>query len=211
MVSEVVKVKEDLEHETLIRLLPAQIDSRKPKILVRPTRHNVKKLHIKIVNLFLFIFKTNLYAIPLLGTTQGSSILDLLLTFTVVGPTRSRKEEVGQPIEIPQNVGIADTIPNQANGPSLRSTAHRPGNVELRRCSPPRGQDEGCEFGQLVRHDIDPFLESLYMLSIKTTTDTIRLEYRLVIGIAIAVIIGIVTFMLRLELGWLGNVTSAIE
>ena len=178
-------------------------------MLALPNRHYVKKLHIKIAYLFLFVSKTDLYTISLLGTTQGSSILDLLLTFTVVGPTRSREEEVGQAIEIPQNVRIANTILDQANGASLRSTAHRPRNVELRRCTPPRGQDEGCEFGQFVRHDIDPFLESLYMLSIKPTTDTIRLEYWLVIGIAI--IIGIVIFILRLELGWLGNVTSAIE
>ena len=120
-----------------------------------------------------YFSKTHLNAISLLGSTQGPSILDLLLALAVIRPSRGREEEIGQAIEIPKDVGIANTILNHADGPSLRTATYRPSNVELRRCSPSRGQDERREFGQFVRHDIDPFLQSLHVIGIKSTTDTI--------------------------------------
>ena len=73
--------------------------------------------------------KLNIHPIPLLRPNHRPPILHLIQPNTKITPSRSRKKEIRQPIQILGRIRITDPIPDKWKHPPLRPSTDTSRNV----------------------------------------------------------------------------------
>ncbi len=83
--------------------------------------------------LFLLKLEGTSDPVPLRRPGRVPPVLDLLLVLAEVDPPRGHKEEVRQPVHVPEGVRVARlVVSNEGNDPPLGAAANSPGDVQVR-------------------------------------------------------------------------------